>query len=83
MPLGNIHIFADNATGWGEIGSVWNFTASDDVQLNFTTNIDLQKRSLLPRCEGVICLAETIVQTVEPPADFVHNVDGSWYVACH
>ena len=79
----HVHIFADNATGWGEIGSVWNFTASDDVQLNFTTNTDLQKRSVFPRCEGIICAAQQNEQPVEPTDSFVQHADGSWYVACH
>lgn len=82
VPLGNFNIFADNATGWGEIGSVWNFTASDDVQLSFTTNNSMRKRIVVPSCQGPLCAARAELQQAAGPTDsFVHNADGSWYMA--
>ena len=82
VPLGNLHVFADNTTGWGEIGSVWNFTASDDVQLNFTTNTDLQTGSVFPCQTPAECAMQQGAQPVEPTDSFVHNADGSWYTVC-
>ena len=77
VPLGNVHIFADNTTGWGETGSVWNFTASDDVQMNFTTNTNAQVST---PCEGLACFAgQQSGQPLEPTDTFIHNADGSWY----
>ena len=82
VSLANIHVFADNTTGWGEIGSVWNFTASDDVQLNFTTNTDLQTGSVFSCQTPVECAKQQAAQPVEPTDNFLHNADGSWYAAC-
>ena len=82
VPLANVHVFADDATGWGEIGSVWNFTASDDVRLNFTTNTDLQTGSVFSCQTPVECAKQQAAQPVEPTDNFVHNADGSWYATC-